>query len=74
MCKTAAQYLAWTEENITVEIHELFETQWEQYMRDLKKSHKFYSHKGSYIVFINDTEYLGVADQFMTWALVNYRY
>ena len=45
-------------------------------MRDLKKAKKgkFYTHKGSYIVFINDDEYLGVADQFMSWALINYRY
>lgn len=78
ICKTAALYLDRTLEPgiVEVTILEFFETQWEQYMKILKreKKGKFYIHKGSYIIFINDDEYIGLADAFKQWSLINYRY
>jgi len=54
-----------------VNIFEFFETQWEQYINKLQKAKKgkFYSHKGSYIVFVNDSTYVGKIEEFMQWAL-----
>lgn len=78
MMKTAALYIKRESEDPTlqVEILEFFESQWEQYMKDLKqeKKGKFYIHKGYHIAFINDDEYIGDSNEFMRWALINHRY
>lgn len=74
--KTCALYL---ERNHSSEVkatcHQLFETQWEEMLKEIKatKKGKFHYHKGSYIVFIND-EYIGDYKSLAHWALVNYWY
>lgn len=74
--KTCAAYL---ERNNPTEvkatIHSLFETQWEEMLREIKATRKgkFHYHKGTYIVYVND-EYLGDYKGLETWALMNYRY
>lgn len=75
--KTCATYL---ERNNPTEvkatIHQLFETQWEELQKEIKatKKGKFHYHKGSYIVYVNEDEYLGDYKGLETWALMNYRY
>lgn len=75
--QTCAQYISSTNEDlVSVEVLTFFETQWEEYMKKLKKDQKglFYDHKASHIIFLNDSEYIGNNDDFSKWALLNYRY
>ena len=75
--KTCALYL---ERNYPTEVkattHQLFETQWEELLKEIKatKKGKFHYHKGNYIVYVNDDNYLGNYEGLENWALMNYRY
>jgi len=39
-----------------------------------EKKGEFYFHKGSPIIILNKTTYIGDSDQFLEWALQNFRY
>lgn len=75
--RTCALYLERNNpEDVKTTIHQLFETQWEELLREIKatKKGKFHYHKGPYIVYVNEDEYLGTYEGLETWALMNYRY
>ena len=75
--KTCALYLERSHPGeVRAEVHQLFETQWEELLRHIKatKKGKFHYHKGNYIVYVNETEYLGNYEGLENWALMNYRY
>ena len=54
----------------------LFQAQWDNYMKNLQNSKKgdFYNHKGNLIVFLNNSQYIGSIDNFMEWAIQEFRY
>lgn len=54
----------------------MFPTQWTEYVKSLQQANKgvFYEHKGTMIVFINESEYLGLSESFLEWALQNFMY
>lgn len=75
--KTCALYLERNNpESVKAEVYQLFETQWEELIKEIKatKKGKFHYHKGNYIVYVNNDEYLGNYEGLESWALMNYRY
>ena len=54
----------------------LFQAQWDNYMKNLQNEKKgdFYNHKGNLIVFLNNSQYIGSIDNFMEWAIQEFRY
>jgi cyclophilin family peptidyl-prolyl cis-trans isomerase len=75
--KTCALYLERSyPADVKATVHQLFETQWEELLKGIKatKKGKFHYHKGAYIVYVNEDEYLGDYEGLETWALMNYRY
>jgi peptidylprolyl isomerase len=75
--KTCATYLERTfPSEVESTVLQLFETQWEELLKNIKatKKGKFHYHKGNYIVYVNDDEYLGNFEGLENWALMNYRY
>ena len=75
--KTCALYLERTNPGeVKTTVHQLFETQWEELLREIRATKKgsFHYHKGPYIVYVNDDEYLGDYEGLESWALMNYRY
>lgn len=55
---------------------QFFATQWDQYLKKLQNNLKgeFYQHKGSPIVILNGSQYIGGEEQFLEWALQEFRY
>lgn len=55
---------------------QFFPTQWNQYLANTQNELKglFYQHKGSPLVFVNGSTYIGGVEQFMEWALQEFRY
>lgn len=75
--KTCALYLERNNPSeVKTTILQLFETQWEEMLKEIKatKKGKFHYHRGAYIVYVNEDEYLGDYAGFEQWALMNYRY
>jgi len=58
------------------EYEEMFPTQWELYLRNLKSEKRgdFLKHSDSLIVFLNGSEYIGGCEKFLAWALDEFRY
>ena len=76
-CVTAVRHLQ--EQNpevVTSECLHFFETQWEEYIKNTAKKLKgvFYQHSGSYLIILNDTEYIGNSEQFATYILHRFAY
>ena len=65
---------------INVTYLQFFETQWEEYLKKTANENKgsFYNHKASPLVFLTDDsgkkQYIGDAETFMSWALIEFRY
>ena len=61
---------------VTGECLQFFETQWEEYIKNIAKKLKgvFYQHSGSHLILLNDTEYVGNAEQFATYLLHRFAY
>jgi hypothetical protein len=62
---------------VTFEVLQFFETQWEEYLSKLQVEKKgpFFNHKASSpIIFYNDVVYIGDAETFLDWALSEFRY
>jgi len=62
---------------VKVEFNQFFETQWSQFLKKTSNRLKgvFYQHDESKpLIYINDSEYIGDADQFSQWALYNFAY
>ena len=75
--KTCALYLErHYPTEVKAEVHQLFETQWEELGKEIRSSKKgkFHYHKGNYIVYVNEDTYLGNYAGLEKWALMNYRY
>lgn len=75
--KTCVLYLERNSPNeVKATVHQLFETQWEEYLKEIKSSKKgkFHYHKGNFIVYVNEDTYLGNFEGLEKWALMNYRY
>lgn len=55
---------------------QFFQTQWDEYIKRVQNDLKgaFYHHKGSPLVILNMTQYIGGVDSFLEWALQNFRY
>ena len=53
-----------------------FETQWEEYIKKTANKLKgvFYHHSGSHLIMLNDSEYIGNAEQFATYILHRFAY
>ena len=49
---------------VTGECLQFFETQWEEYIKNIAKKLKgvFYQHSGSHLILLNDVEYVGSAE------------
>jgi hypothetical protein len=54
----------------------LFPAQWDNYLRSLQNSLKgdFYQHKANLVIFLNGSTYIGSMDNFLEWAIQNFRY
>ena len=57
-------------------ILEFFPTQWDAYLKQLQNGMKgeFYQHKGSPIVILNGSVYIGGVDNFLNWAMNEFCY
>lgn len=55
---------------------QFFPTQWNNYLSNTQNLLKgpFYHHRSSPLVFVNGSTYIGGLDQFMEWALNEFRY
>lgn len=76
-CVTAVKYLAEQHpEVVTMECLHFFETQWEEYIKKTANKLKgvFYQHSGNHLILLNDSEYIGNAEQFGTYVLHNFAY
>jgi hypothetical protein len=62
--------------NVKVEILCFFETQWEEYLKRIQNEKKgvFFMHKGTTILFYNETNYIGDGDAFTDFVLNEFRY
>ena len=63
-------------DRIQISVMEFFECQWNQFVKSTANKLKgvFYNHSESPLVFLNETEYVGDGDAFLTWALHNFNY
>lgn len=54
----------------------MFPTQWDLYLKKLQNEKKgeFYNHTGSPLIYLNDATYVGGCENFMEWALQQFRY
>ena len=61
---------------VQVEVHQFFETQWEEFLYKTAQRLKgvFYEHKASPLVLLDDTEYIGDQDAFAEYVLHTYRF
>ena len=57
-------------------VMEFFPTQWDAYLKELQNTMKgeFYNHKGSPVVYLNGQQYIGGCEQFVNWAMHEFRY
>ena len=56
---------------ITSDTMMFFTTQWDNHLKRLQNQFKgaFYQHKGSPIIIVNGSTYIGGVEQFLEWAL-----
>lgn len=75
-CVVALNYLQRTNTSVTGESLAFFPCQWDEYLKDVANKNKgvFYTHIGSPLVILNDTEYIGDCDKFMNHILYNFHY
>ena len=76
-CVAAVKYLSQEHPGVvTAEFLSFFETQWEEYIKKTANKLKgiFYQHSGSHIIILNDSEYVGTAEQFTHYLLTNFSY
>lgn len=62
---------------VTLTIHQFFETQWEEYLHKLQieKKGPFFNHKAANpIIYYNDNIYVGDGETFLEWALNEFRF
>ena len=76
-CVAATKYLQQEHPGVvTAEFLSFFETQWEEYIKRTANRLKgiFYQHSGSHLILLNDCEYVGSAEQFAEYLLMNFTY
>ena len=57
-------------------VTKFYPTQWTNHLKKLQQEKKgaFFKHKDYMIVYLNDSEYIGNCDNFLEWALQQFRY
>ena len=78
-CQTCARLLKEEHPDRVVDYQmiSLFPAQWDQYLKKLQNEKKgdFYQHKGNLVVYLaNNDRYLGDSENFLEWALQEFRY
>ena len=69
--KACAAFLSDNNPEVSYEVYTFFETQWDDYLRELPKT---IPSKQSPLILKSNGEVIGGMDEFLTWSLVNYRY
>lgn len=75
-CKAALSFIKQQNYLAQVVVNSFFRTDWEEYLKQIQKSKggKFKFHEKSPLIFLNDTEYIGGAKDFLAWAEEHYNY
>jgi hypothetical protein len=75
-CRAALNFLRTADKDITTVEVPLFETQWHEYLKDIKQrlGGPFQNHLLSPLVYLNDDDYIGDAGQFLAWMDTHYGY
>ena len=75
-CKAALTYIKSKNNAISSTELPLFETEWEEYLSKLQQTYggRFLGHKSSPLIFFNESQYIGGANEFLVFADAHYNY
>ena len=75
-CQTIALYIKTKNPKIIITELSFFETEWDQYMSQLKQLHggKFFWHNNMHIAYFDNGKYIGKVNEFLVFAQKNYDY